>query len=153
MADELASRLEGRYNPGQEAIRAQAARDEPEVGLEPMLWGLFSLGGFLTAFLLPVAIFFVSFAVPLGLFPPSTIGYEWLRGGLDMSNVYMGLVFRGFFFLVIAGAFFHGAHRFTYMLVEAGLRKQEKALSALFHGLAVLGSLIALYYAVAGWLL
>lgn len=153
MAEESESGFNARYNPGQEAIRVAAAQKEPEVGLEPMLWGLFSLGGFLTAFLLPATIVLLSFAVPLGLSSPSSINYAWLRNGLDMSNPYQGLLFRGFFFLLIAGSFLHGAHRLTYMLIEAGARKYEKGISVLLHGLAVLGSLVALYYAVAGWIL
>jgi len=151
--EEPRSDFDSRYNPGHEVVRRQAAYEEPEVVLEPLFWGLFSLGGFVTAFLLPVTIFALSFAVPLGLWPSSRVGYDWLAGALSLANPYQGLLVRAYFFVLIAGSFFHGAHRLTYMLIEAGLRKYEKGLSALLHGLAILGSLVALYYAVLGWIL
>ena len=154
MADESASRFDARYNPGHEMIRVEAAQKEGEVVLEPLLWGLFSLGGFLTAFLLPVTIVAISFFVPLGLWPSSRIGYAWLQSAMNPSAAYyQGLLVRLFFLLVIAGSLFHGAHRFTYMVAEATGHRGEKGVSAVFHGLAAVGSLMALYYVLVGWLL
>ncbi len=154
MADESAGEFDARYNPGHEVIRVEAARKEREVVLEPLLWGLFSLGGFLTAFLLPVTIVAISFLVPLGFWSPDRIGYVWLQGAMNPAAAnFQGLLVRLFFLLVIAGSFFHGAHRFTYMVGEATGHRGEKAASALFHGLAVVGSLVALYYVLLGWLL
>lgn len=154
MAEGSSERFDARYNPGHEIIRVQAAKDEGRVVLEPFLWGLFSLGGFLTAFLLPVTILAVSFFVPLGLWPADRIGYAWLQGAMNpaAANI-QGLLVRLFFLLVIAGSFFHGAHRFTYMVAEVTDHRGEKAMSFVFHGLAVVGSLIALYYVLVGWLL
>lgn len=154
MAEESRSQFNPRYNPGHDAIRAEAGREEGEVVLEPLLWGLFSLGGFLTAFLLPVTIVAISFLVPLGFWPMSRIGYPWLQGAMNPAAPYFeGLLVRLFFLLVIAGSFLHGAHRFTYMIAEVTGHRGEKGVSALFHGLAVVGSLIALYYVLLGWLL
>jgi len=154
MADETGGEFDARYNPGHEVIRVQAANHEGEVVLEPLMWGLFSLGGFLTAFLLPVTILAISFFVPLGLWPSSRIGYAWLQGAMNPAAAnFQGLLVRLFFLLVIAGSFFHGAHRFTYMVAEVTDHRGEKALSFLFHGLAVVGSLIALYTVLVGWLL
>jgi len=154
MADESAGDFDARYNPGHEVIRVEADRKEGEVVLEPFLWGLFSLGGFLTAFLLPVTIVAISFFVPLGVWPSSRIGYVWLQGAMNPAAAnFQGLVVRLFFLLAIAGSFLHGAHRFTYMVAEATGHRGEKAMSLAFHGLAVVGSLIALYYVLLGWLL
>ncbi len=154
MADETAGEFDARYNPGHEAIRVEAAQKESEVVLEPLLWGLFSLGGFLTAFLLPVTILAISFFVPIGLWPSIRIGYAWLQGAINPAAAnFQGLLVRAFFFLVIAGSFLHGAHRFTYMVAEASGHRGEKAMSALCHGLAIIGSLVALYYVLLGWLL
>lgn len=153
MAEEAGSEFDARYNPGHEIIRVEASQEEPEVALEPMLWGLFSLGGFLTAFLLPVTILAVSFLVPLGFWSPGRIDYVWMQGAINPASAnFQGLLGRAFFFLVIAGAFLHGAHRFTYMVAEATGHRGEKAVSAICHGLAVVGSLIALYYVLLGWL-
>ena len=154
MADEAAGEFDARYNPGHEAIRVEAAQREHEVGLEPLLWGLFSLGGFLTAFLLPVTILALSFLVPFGFWPASRIGYVWLTGAMNPAAPnFQGLLVRLFFLLVIAGSFFHGAHRFTYMVAEATGHRGEEGISVVLHGLALLGSLIALYFVLLGWLL
>ena len=153
MADDAAGGFDAGYNPGHDAIRVEADRKEHEVVLEPLLWGLFSLGGFLTAFLLPITILALSFFVPLGIWPSSRIDYAWLQSAINPAAAnYVGLLVRLFFLLVIAGAFFHGAHRFSYMVAEATGHRGEKAVSALMHGLAVIGSLVALYYVLLGWL-
>ncbi len=154
MADESADGFDARYNPGHEAIRVGAAQKESEVTLEPFFWGLFSLGGFLPAFLLPVTIVALSFLVPLGLWSPERIGYAWLQGAMNPAAANLqGLLVRLFFLLVIAGSLFHGAHRFTYMVGEATGHRGEKGISLALHGLAAVGSLIALYYVLLGWLL
>ncbi|HLE53747.1 MAG TPA: hypothetical protein VI999_00705 [Thermoplasmata archaeon] len=154
MAEEPVSEFDPRYNPGHDAIRVRAAREEHEVVLEPLFWGLFSLGGFLTAFLLPVTILALSFFVPLGLWPADRIGYAWLTASMNPTAANLqGLLVRLFFLVVIAGGLFHGAHRFKYMLIEAGAAKYETGLGVLLYGAAILGSLGALYYAVKGWIL
>lgn len=153
---EDAGEFDARYNPGHDAIRAEAGKTdvEGEVVLEPLLWGLFSLGGFLTAFLLPVTIVAFSFLVPIGVWSPARIGYAWMQGAMNPAAAnFQGLLVRAFFLLVIAGSFFHGAHRFTYMIGEATGHRGEKPVSLLLHGLAVVGSLIALYTVLLGWLL
>lgn len=154
MADDAAHEADLRYNPGHEIIRVAAAQQEGRVTLEPFFWGLFSLGGFLTAFLLPVTMLALAFLVPLGLWPASRIDFVWLQSAMNPAAPnFQGLLVRLFFLLVIAGCFFHGAHRFSYTVAELTHHRGEKGISALFHGLAVLGSLIALYTVLVGWLL
>ncbi len=154
MAEGSPETFDPSYNPGHKVIRVEAAQKEGGVVLEPFLWGLFSVGGFLTAFLLPVTIVALSFLVPFGVWPADRIGYAWLQGAMNPAAAnFQGLLVRLFFLLVIAGSFFHGAHRFTYMVAEVTDHRGEKALSFVFHGLAVVGSLIALYTVLLGWLL
>jgi fumarate reductase subunit D len=154
VADESAREVDLRYNPGHEIIRVEAAREEGRVILEPFFWGLFSLGGFLTAFLLPVTVLALGFFVPIGLWSASRIDYAWLQAAMNPAAPnFMGLLVRAFFLLLIAGSFFHGAHRFSYTVAELTHHRGEKGISALFHGLAVLGSLVALYTVLVGWLL
>ncbi len=154
MAEEDAGGFDARYNPGHDAIRVEAAQGEHEVVLEPFFWGLFSLGGFLTAFLLPVTILVLAFFVPFGFWPASRLGYDWLSNAMNPGAAnFQGLLVRLFFLLVIAGGLFHGAHRFKFMLIEAGAAKYDALLGAILYGLAILGSLGALYYAAKGWIL
>ena len=149
---EDAGDFDARYNPGHDALRVEAGQEEGEVILEPLFWAIFSAGGFLTAFLLPVTILALSFFVPFGVWPGSRTSYDWLAGVLSMSNVWSGLAVRAFFFVLIGGAFFHGAHRFKYILMEMGARRHETALGIIFYGLAVIGTLTALYFVLKGWL-
>jgi fumarate reductase subunit D len=151
MAEEM-GHFDERYNPGYDVIRVEASRKDPEVILEPLFWAVFSAGGFLTAFLLPVTILAISFFVPLGLWPATRLSYGWLSSSLSMSNFWNGLAVRGFFFVLIGGSLFHGAHRFKYVLMEAGARQHETALGIVLYGLAIVGTLTALYYCLLGWL-
>lgn len=130
------------WGPGREAVRAGAERlkEEREAVLEPMVWGLFSLGGFITAFLLPVTIFFLSLAVPFGLWPADRIAYDAFAARFADPLV------RLFFLVLIGGSLFHGMHRLRHLLLDAGLKRADPLLTALCYGLAVLGSLAALYY-------
>jgi fumarate reductase subunit D len=154
MAEGSAGEFDPHYNPGHQIIRVEAAQAEGGVVLEPLLWGLFSLGGFLTAFLLPATIVALSFFVPLGVWPADRIGYTWLGAAMNpAAPFYQGILVRGFFLLLIAGSFFHGAHRFTYTIGELSHHRGEKGVSVVFHGLAIVGSLVALYYVLLGWLL
>lgn len=130
------------WNPGWDTVRADAAKKEadPEVVLEPFLWGLFSLGGFLTAFLLPITIVLLVFAVPLGLWPASRVDYDWFNAR------FVDPIFRLFLLLLIAGSLFHGMHRLKFMLLDLGLKKGERLADVVLYGIAILGSLAALYY-------
>jgi fumarate reductase subunit D len=61
---------------------------------------------------------------------------------------------RLFFFVLIAGSLFHGTHRLKFMLVDAGFRgpAAQAFLDLVLNGIAVVGTLGALYYAVRGWI-
>src|SRR2546422_541404 len=76
MAEEIGSTRESlAYNPGRETVHADPKTGEPEVFLEPLLWGLFSLGGFITAFLFPITVFLLFLAPVFGLWPTDPAAY------------------------------------------------------------------------------
>src|SRR3989475_1711246 len=76
MAEELGSTRESlAWNPGRENVHADEKTGEPEVFLEPFLWGLFSLGGFITAFLFPITVFLLFLAPVFGLWPTDPAAY------------------------------------------------------------------------------
>jgi fumarate reductase subunit D len=140
---------QGDWNPGHEAIRADAIhrRDRSEVVLEPMVWGLFSLGGLLTAFLMPVAIVALSLAVPLGVWSPERVGFD------AYAARYADPLFRLFLFALIGGGLFHGMHRLRHILLDAGAKRADPLLILVLYGIATLGSLAALWYTfLADWL-
>jgi fumarate reductase subunit D len=107
---------------------------------EPILWVLFSAGGVVAAFVIPVYLLLFGLAFPLGWV--SAPRYESLLALLRLPLVRLGL------FLVCFLSLFHWAHRFRYTLYD-GL--QIKHLNELIffacYGGAIFGT------AVAGYLL
>ena len=149
MAEEIGSTRETLgYNPGRETVHADPKTGEPEVFLEPLLWSLFSLGGFITAFLFPITVFLLFLAPAFGLWPTDPAAY------LPFAAHWREPLVRLFFFVLIGGSLFHGTHRLKFMLVDAGLRGPgiEAALDIILNAVAIVGTLGALYYAVRGWL-
>lgn len=95
-----------------------------------LLWGVFSLGGFISAFLLPVLIYVNNIAYPLGL---------WPAGSMDPTSVLVaGRLSTLFIFVTVAGSLFHGMFRFVSTLPELGLRWNREKLAAA--GYAIIGT-------------
>src|SRR5256712_13214561 len=148
MAEELGSTRESvAGNRGRETPHADEKPGAPGVFLEPFLWGLFSLGGFITAFLFPIPVFLLFVAPVFGLWPTDPAAYATFAAQWQEPSV------RIFFFALIGGSLFHGTHRLKFMLVDAGLRGPgiEAALDLLLHAIAILRTLRAPYYAVRRW--
>jgi fumarate reductase subunit D len=111
-----------------------------------MVWGLFSLGGFITAFLLPVVMFVSLVAVPSGLWPADRIGFD------AYATRFADPLFRIFLLVLIGGSLFHGMHRLRHILLDTRLRRADPLLIVVCYGIAALGSLVALYYTIlADW--
>ncbi len=107
--------------------------------LHALLWGVFSLGGFIAAFLLPVLIYVNSIAYPLGLWPVTSRDPTSL---LVMDQILGSL----FLFVVIAGSLFHGVFRFIATLGELGLKNQVERITAIGYAIIAVGILVLLYY-------
>ena len=112
----------------------------PKTSNEAALWMLFSAGGVIAAFFVPVQIFLFGLAFPLGwLQAPS---YEQL-----MHLVRMPVV-RIYLFLLCSVPLFHWAHRFRYTLYDGlQVKHLNEVIFTLCYGGALLGT------AVAGYLL
>src|SRR2546425_12286057 len=116
MAEEIGSTRESlAYNPGRETVHADPKTGEPEVFLEPLLWGLFSLGGFITAFLFPITVFLLFLAPVFGLWPSDPAAY------VTFAAHWRGPLVRLFFFALIGGSLFPGTPPLEFMLVDAWL--------------------------------
>jgi fumarate reductase subunit D len=123
----------------------------------PVFWGLFSMGGFVVAFLLPVFIIMNSLAYALHLVPWEKVEYggalRWIRG--DPASALLGgsLAWLGgwlpklFLVLIVGGGLFHGLHRFKYILYDLGLHKAKKVLDPILYGLAAAGTVAAVVLA------
>jgi fumarate reductase subunit D len=112
-----------------------------------VFWSLFSAGGFVTAFLFPITLFLLFFAAPFGLWPSDPAAFA------TFAARWGGPLVRLFFFVLIAGSLFHGTHRLRYVLIDAGLRGPafEALRDLVLNGIAVVGTLAALYVVVRGW--
>ena len=103
-----------------------------------LLWGVFSLGGFIAAFLLPILIYINNIAYPLGLWPATR---------MDPTSILVsGRLSTLFILLTVAGSLYHGMFRFMATLPELGLGRLKGRLEAL--GFATIGAgivMLALY--------
>ncbi len=109
--------------------------------LHAILWGVFSLGGFIAAFLLPVLIYLVGIAYPLGLWPvtgadPST---------LILDHHHLGTLFL---FVTVAGSLYHGIYRFQSTLAEIGLAPARRALEAIGYLIIIIGIIATAVYLI-----
>ena len=107
--------------------------------LHAILWGVFSMGGFIAAFLLPVLIYLVGIAYPLGLWPVAS--GDPTSAILDHHHI--GTLFL---FVTVAGSLYHGIFRFQSTLTELGLAPAKRALEAVGYLIIIVGILAIAYY-------
>ncbi len=99
--------------------------------LEPMWWGLFSVGGTIAAFLLPAIILVVGILGPMEIASGST-SYVRLYGILD------GLIYKIGFLVIFFTVTMHCAHRIGALVPDLKIPVSKKVASAIGH----LGALI-----------
>jgi succinate dehydrogenase subunit D len=113
--------------------------------LHAILWGIFSLGGMIAAFLLPVMIYLTALAYPFGLWP--------FNGTRDAGFLVTGHLLGALFvFVTIAGSLYHGIFRFQSTLTEVGLLKYRRALEAVGYLIIFVGIIVLAYYLIAWYL-
>jgi fumarate reductase subunit D len=107
--------------------------------LHGILWGIFSAGGFVAAFLLPVLIYLVGIAYPLGL---------WPVGDLDPTTAILAHRHLGtlFLFVTVAGSLYHGIFRFQSTLTEVGLARAKRGLEVIGYLIIIVGILVTSFY-------
>ena len=105
---------------------------------EPLLWALFSAGGVVAAFLIPVLLFLYGLAFPLGWLQPP--GYERT---LDLVQHPLA---RLILFLLCFLSLFHWAHRFRFTLYDGlQIKHLNPAINLFCYGGAVTGTVVAAY--------
>lgn len=93
---------------------------------EPIFWSLFSAGGVVAAFFIPVTMILTGIAVPLGWTTA-----ESLRG-LVVTNPLVKI----YLFVAISLPLFHWAHRFRYAVADLGLKRFGSLLAVGCYGAA-----------------
>lgn len=100
--------------------------------IEPLWWGLFSAGGVVAAFLVPIHILMLGLLVPLGWLP-------------DSPDIYSHWLVRLYLFVLIALPLFHWAHRFYFTLAHLGLRPIKPLLAFVSYGGAIVGTAVTVW--------
>ena len=110
----------------------------PKRSNEPFLWALFSSGGTVAAFLIPVLLFLYGLAFPLGwLEPPS---YQ-----STLALVRHPLT-RLVLFVLCSLPLFHWAHRFRFTLYDGlQIKHLNEVINVLCYGGAIIGTALAGY--------
>ena len=106
--------------------------------IEPFWWALFSAGGTLAAFFLPILIILTGIAIPL----------EWIEspGYEKLSVLIHNLPIRIFIFSLVFLSLFHWAHRFRFTLYDGlKLKHLQGLISFLCYGSAFAGTMMAGY--------
>ena len=99
---------------------------------EPFFWALFSAGGMVTAFLLPVHLLLFGILFPLGVI---SLSYDELKGIVTHP---LGMIYL---FVLISLSLFHAAHRLRFVLADLGLKPVAKPLAIVCYGGAILGTI------------
>ncbi len=103
-----------------------------------MLWGAFSIGGFIAAFLLPILIYVNNIAYPLGLWPETNS---------DPTTIMVtGRLSALFIFLAVAGSLFHGIFRLNVTLTELTLGRLREKTAALGYAIAGAGIVLLIIF-------
>ncbi|MCZ6795028.1 MAG: fumarate reductase subunit D [Planctomycetota bacterium] len=102
---------------------------------EPIWWSLFSAGGVVAAFFMPITVVLTCIAVPAGW-----ISAEGLRQLVEQPLT------RLYLFVLISLPMFHWAHRFRYVAVDLGLKGLGSGLMIACYGTAGLGTVMAVFF-------
>jgi len=103
----------------------------PGKTIEPLWWSLFSAGGVVAAFLVPVHLFLFGLAIPLG----------WVSVSHPRLLALVGHpVVKLYLFVLIALPLYHWAHRFRFVLEDLGLHGLRRPLAVLCYGSAIVGT-------------
>ena len=103
---------------------------------EPFWWSLFSVGGVVAAFLVPVHLFLHGLAIPLGWVSVSHARMLALVGQ-PLVKVYL--------FVLIALPLYHCFHRLRFVLEDLGLHGLRAPLAVLSYGSAIAGTVATLW--------
>ena len=111
---------------------------ETKLRLEPLLWVLFSAGGVVAAFLLPVHLFLFGIAFPLGWLKPPAYASLMALVSHPLVRIYL--------FVLCSVPLFHWAHRVRYTIYDGlQVKHLNEVINFCCYGGAVLGTLVAGY--------
>jgi fumarate reductase subunit D len=105
---------------------------------EAFFWTLFSAGGVISAFFIPVFLLVFFLAVPMGIVAPPR--YQYLLWLMSLPLV------RLFLFTICTLSLFHWAHRFRFTLYDGlQVKHLNEVIFTFCYGGAMIGTLFAGY--------
>ena len=105
---------------------------------EPFVWLLFSAGGVVAALFIPMQLFLLFVAFPLG----------WLNGPTfdTLLGLVKGPIGRLYLLVLCTLALFHWAHRFRYTLYDGlQIKHLNELVNTFCYGGAIVGTAVAAY--------
>lgn len=106
--------------------------------LEPLWWGFFVTGTFLSALLLPGVLLVLGLGVPLGLVPPEAVSFERMHG------LVASLPGRLVALALVVSCLWNGAHHLRHFNIDLGGLSRDVPVAALLYAIAGAGSVLAL---------
>ena len=103
---------------------------------EPFWWTLFSVGGVVAAFLVPVHLVVFGLAIPLGCV---TVSHAKMLALISQPLV------KVYLFVLIALPLYHCFHRLRFILEDLGLHGYRAPLAVLCYGSAIAGTVATLW--------
>src|SRR5579864_6849700 len=101
-------------------------------------WTLFSAGGVVSAFLLPIHVLLFGLIFPLGLLPAPSYALLVGLASLPLVKIYL--------FVLCSLPLFHWAHRFRFTLYDGlQIKHITEVIFVFCYGTAVLGSALAAF--------
>jgi fumarate reductase subunit D len=105
---------------------------------EPLFWSLFSAGGVVAAFMIPILVFLFGLAFPLGWIEPPE--YQ------DLHDLVGHPLTRIILFGLCSLPLFHWAHRFRFTLYDGlQIKHLNEVIAILCYGGALIGTGVAAY--------
>jgi fumarate reductase subunit D len=124
---------------------AEPERKKPELYLtippkELVFWALFSAGGMVTAFLIPIHVAILGIAFPAGWLPDDALSYGRV---VDFARHPLAKVYLG---ILVVMPLFHWAHRFRYAVHhQLGIHGWKRLVATLFYGTAIVGTALTVW--------
>lgn len=106
---------------------------------EPIFWSLFSAGGVVTAFLLPIHVLLFGILFPLGAIE---LSYDRL------APIVTHPIGRIYLFVLISLSLFHAAHRLRFVLADLGLKPIARLLAVVCYGGALVGTILGAWVVI-----
>lgn len=106
--------------------------------LEPLWWGLFVTGTFVSALLLPGVLLALALGAPLGLVSGDAVAYERMHG------LVASIPGRVLALALVVTCLWNGAHHLRHFNIDLGGLSRDVPVACVLYGIAGVGSLLAL---------